>query len=342
MAESQEQSEERDRAPRRDQYRIILLLLGCVIAAVCVALLWRGKKEPQYKGRTLTQWVLLYERSTGAEASHNSYYNPSALRESEEAIHHIGTNALPCLIKWIQCVPSRSRWRRRAADALDKLPGELWDRPPIDSLLNDPAQVHLDVAATCFWLLGTNASAAVPELTRLANDQKSPRASEAALNALAHADQDGLPHVLAILANPNAPGRADAAGCARSASRLGTNASLAVRLLSECVRNQDQQLAISASESLRDLTLEPGITVPALTKGLQDPRRRVRFVCARSLVVCARSVAWLGELKRCSAPALMVALQDPDWQVRVFVTNALSKIAPEVLEPMTSQIDGKH
>lgn len=123
--------------------RVIAVLLLCILVVASVALIWPGEKEPKYKGRTLTQWIVLHDRATGRESVHKSDYNPVMLQEAEHAVHQIGTNALPWLIKWIQSVPSRSRWRQRTADALDKLPGQLWDREPIDSWLSDPEWMRL-------------------------------------------------------------------------------------------------------------------------------------------------------------------------------------------------------
>jgi len=305
--------------------RIIAGLLFCILAVASVALLWPGEREPEYKGRTLTQWIVLHDRATGAESVHKSAYDPSTLWEADNAVYHIGTNALPWLIKWIQSVPSRSRWRQKTADALDKLPGELWDRTPVDSSLDDPAQTRLGVAGWGFYMLGSNANAAVPELTRLANDRALPQISRnAAMGALTSIGEAGVPTLLAILSDRTHPNRSDAAGDIGH-TRLGTNADIAVHLLAKCVADPDTATAARAAGALGYLKIKPEVSVPALAQGLRDPRDEVRSDCAMSL-------SRLGELARPALPELTVALADSNRNVRISATNACRKIAPDLLK----------
>jgi len=297
------------------------LLLACIILA-CVALLWPRENEPKYKGRTLTQWIVLHDRATGRESVHKSAYDPSMLREADEAVQHIGTNALPWLIKWIQSVPTDSRWRRRVTHVLERLPGDLWDREPIDSWLNDPEWMRLDVAYWGFHMLGTNANAAVPELTRLANDRSLPQISRSsAMGALTTIGEAGVPTLLAILSDSTHPDRSDAAAAITHA-RLGTNAGFAVHLLARCVADPDTATATRAAGSLGNLRINPEVSVPVLTQGLRDARHEVRSVCAWSLSL-------FGEEARSALPALTVALCDTNWEVRRCATNACRKIAPD-------------
>jgi hypothetical protein len=273
--------------------RVIAVLLACIILAACTVLLWPGEKEPQYKGRTLTHWMLINYRSTGAQTVRKSVYNPTVRQESEHAVRQIGTNALPWLIKWMQSVRSNSKWRLRAADILGRLPGRIWEFR-LDAVLEDPAETRLRVAIEGFRILGTNASPAVPELIRLANNRGSPDPASVALTALTSVGEAGVHTLVAILSDPRDPRRPAVANIIRNAS-LGTNAEVAVRLLSVCVADPDTSTAVAAAESLGDLRIKPEVSVPALAEGLRDPRDRVREVCARSL-------SRLGELARSALP----------------------------------------
>src|SRR3954469_4010547 len=91
--------------------RIVLVLLAAGVIGLC-AFLW-PEPEPRYQGRKLSQWLLLrdsappFTRPNGLNARLASFksfpavsYGSSA--ETEDAIRHIGTNALPYLVKWIQ------------------------------------------------------------------------------------------------------------------------------------------------------------------------------------------------------------------------------------------------
>src|SRR5947208_533266 len=68
--------------------RRVMLVLAGVLAGLVVFLVWLGKLEPEYQGKTLSEWL----------------HSPdSDSRETQAvAVRAIGTNALPWLLKWIQ------------------------------------------------------------------------------------------------------------------------------------------------------------------------------------------------------------------------------------------------
>src|SRR5438876_6833658 len=77
----------------------MLVVLGCTVVAGAVVFLSRGPHQPEYEGRRLSQWI-----------DRLALRSPPASPEAEEAIRHIGTNALPWLVKWsLYDVP----WPRR-------------------------------------------------------------------------------------------------------------------------------------------------------------------------------------------------------------------------------------
>jgi hypothetical protein len=81
--------------PKRRQ--MFLVLTAAVLVIVLFASLSRSRGR-SYGGRTLSQWV---ERIDGLNAS------LAAQAEAEDAIRHIGTNAVPYLLKWMS--PARPR-----------------------------------------------------------------------------------------------------------------------------------------------------------------------------------------------------------------------------------------
>jgi HEAT repeat protein len=295
-----------------------------VVGVIIVGLLWPQDQGPEYEGRTLLQWIIIHDRATGAESVHKSAYNPSALREADAAVHHIGTNALPWLIKWIQEPPTRFAWRERVSGILEKLPGRIWDWDPVDSALEDPAWVRNSAAYWGFYILGTNASTAGPELTRLAENRQSPQVARSALAALTCIGETGIPTLLAVASDTTHPNRPDAVGSLGDV-KLGTNAEVVVRLLSQCIADTNQSTSVRAAEALGRLAIQPDLSVPALAEGLRDSRREVRSYCAVSL-------GDFGAQARSAVPALIALLGDSNWNVRICVTNALRKIAPETLD----------
>src|SRR5262245_59418301 len=73
--------------------RFYLLLIGVlVVMGVLIAVLSRPA-EPEYQGRRLSDWIIIYASERNAR------------EEAKDAISHVGTNALPWLVKWIQYEP---------------------------------------------------------------------------------------------------------------------------------------------------------------------------------------------------------------------------------------------
>src|SRR5271165_4964166 len=71
--------------------RAVAIILA--IALLCGLMRFLQSREPSYQGQSLRYWLEQYEYRFGQ--------NPAdpARREAEDAIRHIGTNALPYLLK---------------------------------------------------------------------------------------------------------------------------------------------------------------------------------------------------------------------------------------------------
>jgi HEAT repeat protein len=85
----------------------------------------------------------------------------------------------------------------------------------------------------------------------------------------------------------------------------------------------DDELTKWAALALGSLRLNEASVVSALTNGLTDPGPRVRSACASGL-------RRLGNRDKVVVGALVTLLRDPDADVRLAVTNALSVLAPEL------------
>lgn len=125
--------------------------------------------QPVYKGLTLAQWldVVANHRINGSFPTfrkgrpHSKNATPEQIHEAEEAVHAIGTNALPSLLKWISYEPSHAKRFYRGVYELLPLP-----RYPF--LYRNEELVNLAVQG--FAILNTNALPAAEELARMAND----------------------------------------------------------------------------------------------------------------------------------------------------------------------------
>ena len=300
---------------------IILLLLGCVLSAAGVALVWPRHREPEYAGKKLSEWLLACgSQGNGPEAD-----------EAVDAIRHIGTEALPWLMTWrsYQMAPVKAD----LISTLEKGPLAGATTRAIATSLSRQQRLAAQTL-TGYQILGSQARPAIPELTSLMKDEWS---SVWAMHALANIGPEGLPALLAALVDPQTAHRSNIPRYIGSLRRSGHDISAAVPVLIRCLGDPDHEVASAAASTLararRDPRSNPFIrdgpaglerAVPILTDSLKDPRASVRYAAAST-------IAMFRDQGRPAVPALIEAMTDSDASVRFAATNALQRIAPEVL-----------
>jgi hypothetical protein len=291
--------------------RLLLALLTVGLFVALTALVWHGPTEPRYQGIPLSEWLKAY-RPIGGRASGS--------QQAADAVRHIGTNALPLLLSWIEHLQNPPFWKARLLNYAWK-PGS----PGREILLETIAKgdVRAMRAAWGFEILGEAAAPGIPDLVRVANEGK-PGSSPVATAALAYLGKDALLPMLALMTNTSSVVRYQAKQSASQMEYLGTNARPGVVLLIDYLR--DPAIATSAAEVLGWLQLESDITVPALAEccthsSKPDLRRAAAF-----------SLMMFGASARPAVPELLKMLADPSVNCRNMATNALQRIAPEVLQ----------
>ena len=135
---------------------IIVLVVGCVVVGAIIASMGFREREPVYGGRKLSEWLDYYSFPEPPQA---------------EAVRHIGTNALPYLVKWLGY--ERPVWKSRLAARYKKLPHRMINRS-VENWLSGAREERLMGAAFLgFGILGPDAAPAVPELTRVMQNTNS-------------------------------------------------------------------------------------------------------------------------------------------------------------------------
>src|SRR5215831_11366453 len=130
---------------------LLFILLGCVASITLAVLLWPREHEPEYNGIPLTTFL---DRAVGA---------PNG--ELTQAITHIGTNALPYLVRAVDYRPSR--WRYWLGFKIVRLrPTKLTGRVAL-WLMIDKAERRADSALVAFEILGSRAAPALDDLRRI-------------------------------------------------------------------------------------------------------------------------------------------------------------------------------
>jgi HEAT repeat protein len=313
--------------------RILLVLLAGGVVAGALLLVSR-QREPAYQGKTLTQWMNIYcspdnptarnlfPQRFGWSLPRGKEAAEMARRQSEaaQAVSHMGTNAIPTLLKW-EDKDGQVAWKYKVFAALPKT---LQERQSVDWWLVAADHYRVDRAVYGLAILGSNASPAVPELTRRMMTRASGSGVSAAA-ALANMGGAGLPALLSALTNTQTPNRGWVVRMVGSATRAASNDLSGVLALAHCVRDTNANVGGMAAIELGFITSQPSITVPALIDGLAGTKGQIR---ARS----AYALGYYGPEARPAIPALLRYLNDGDAFVRQSVTNALQKIAPEVLQ----------
>jgi HEAT repeat protein len=131
-------------------------------------------------------------------------------------------------------------------------------------------------------ILGADAAPAIPQLARLATEVPSNPCTYWAITALGDIGPKAFPTLLNIAEDPKIPWRRAAV---REIGKLGTNALPALPTIIRFLDDPDPQAAYDAAIALGDLSLNPQLSVPALTRCLlQHPSPLPRVGAAKSIV----------------------------------------------------------
>src|SRR5215510_5412200 len=110
--------------------RVIAISLGGALALLIAILALSRDKEPRYQGRSLSQWLRVYEKSPGPLRVYETssgppiYFPDTRLlqggqlpdqAEAVNAVRQIGTNAIPWVIRWMR--QERSPWKDKVRAA---------------------------------------------------------------------------------------------------------------------------------------------------------------------------------------------------------------------------------
>jgi HEAT repeat protein len=270
--------------------RLLIILAVCAaVIAVVVALIPR---EPKYDGRTLSEWI--------KDSAPRRSPDPEQTR-AIEAVRHIGTNGLPCLIKWIGA-KEPADWQIKLTRANSRLPR--WIRLRLlPSLFGfNSYKSYRRLALDGFLVLGPEAAPAVPDLLQIV--ASSPKGSPAS-GALESIGAAGLPPALSVLTN-----RANSAELRVAAALCITRidpkveSGMVLSLMSQCIRNSKSGFRHIAAGILASRRAEPELVVPILTSWLTNSDFNARFAATFGL-------GQYGERATSAVPALVLALKDP-------------------------------
>ncbi len=296
---------------------------ACILLVIGLVAFWPGEQEPEYNGKKLSEWLM------------NAFLpetSPMAKKEASEAIDHIGTNALPCVVHWLSY--ETPRWKRFIFARGSKMPRTF--RLLTDWVLKKTADSEyrnlsrISLAGECLRMLGPKAAPAIPTLVRLSNTPDI-QVSRFAIHGLAQIAGPGTKALTQIIENPEHPHRDTAIMAFAMAQSRDANVA---HVLAQVVRDPDTTVARDAAEVLGLSKSQPEITLPALSQAAADPRPEVRSMAVFAL-------GMFGETARPVVPVILNACTDTESAVRYGATNALRRIAPELLPQELREIREK-
>jgi len=235
--------------------RVFGVLAACALVALIATLTFPTERQPEYRGRKLEEWLKLYLQSPDRFTDG---------QEAAEAVRHIGTNALPWLLKWTDYEPPA--WKMMVATnapAAARKPG--YFRSAYLRLLNRPADDLNWLARSGFEILGQQARPALPEVQRRMVDWGKPWRAGIATQIYTQIEgPGGVPALVSALVSTNANCRQSAAFCLAT---LGTNGAPAASALRKALNDPDPIVRRFAGVALQRV-LPKTQDVGGPTKGL--------------------------------------------------------------------------
>jgi len=267
--------------------RLWLIFIGVLVLSALIVVVVRPDREPKYQGRSLSEWLARLAAGPDGDP-------PQQAQEAQQAIRHIGTNALPYLLEWVQY--ERPRWK----SSLNRITGGRLGK--YDLLLDYKNEPRADQAAEAFLPLGPQACGAITRLLRLMNntnrDDSVARAAIAIGNMGTNA-RPALPGLIMLLTNQNDLTVECAIGALKE---LKLEPQLVVPALANCLLNSNHHIRYFAAQTLGRFGGEARSAVPALVRTLADSDAGIRR-CASNALRAIDPKA----LERLNAPAAEAA-----------------------------------
>jgi hypothetical protein len=287
--------------------RILLVGAACILVAGAVVFLWpSGPKEPEYQGKKLSEWLIEADFGDG---------NPKATRTAE-AITQLGDSSLPWLVKWVSLdVPQWQYW------CLEKVTRAFGSKAPFAAQMHRKYTLAF-AAMKAFSILGPAGKPAIPRLCEVAKRERS-QASGRALDCLRYIGCDAVPPLVELLNKGNF-------GAALCLSELHRDSQCDVAAAVPGILLVDRATHVYASKREGCYVYcgniffdDPARFTPLIRDCLKHPNRDVRAEAAKIVGSLSRDPQTIIGLRK--------ALEDPVLEVRVEATNALRKIAPQIL-----------
>ncbi|MDB6111320.1 MAG: repeat protein, partial [Pedosphaera sp.] len=221
-------------------------------------------REPVYHGKTLSHWLGIYTSPPR---------NAFARREAEDAVRHIGTNAIPTLLRMLRAKDSGF-----TASLIRSLSRQQLLKIRFTGALERNMQ-----AMNAFATLGATAKEAVPELIRI-HDQNiswdSRWATVFALGGIGPAAKEAIPLLLHGMPNADQSIRF---ATVRALGQIHAEPALVVPVLTDRLQDGDPEVRVVAASALGQFGADARPAIPTLRAWLTDKDSRMREAVTSAL-----------------------------------------------------------
>ncbi|MDB6067666.1 MAG: repeat-containing protein [Pedosphaera sp.] len=279
----------------RKRFRILFALIAlAVVGGIVWAVIY--SHEPVYQGKGLSAWL---------EDLDDPHPGPKKDR-AEEAVRHIGRDAMPEIIRIL---------KRRDSSLKERSMKWLSEHHFFKAAYHPVIESQSRALRACS-VLGPQAKAAIPAMVSLVNESSHARWLE---QALVQAGPDAVAPLIGALTNRDYQVRRDVA---YRLWRFPNSGPKVMPVLIECLKDKSLEVRVGAVFSMGELKQEPIIAIPALMAMLEDTTPSVRW----------RACLAIGKYEheaQAATAALLTALSDPDPSVSGTAAIALVQINPE-------------
>jgi len=248
-------------AVRRRHVIALLVILGVV--AIGLAIVPRGPSEPGYRGRTLSDWIVVTRVHPDDD-------------EAWMAVRQLAANSIPLLLDWIKR-EDRPTARARIAEAKDRaiafLERHRVIKPRPHSMFMDWKASYRFLAQAALEELGPEAKAAIPALIQMlgtkgpTTNDFSPVAGTAFL-LLPKMAPKSIPPLIGALSSNDLQVYALAAG---ALGEIGPQASVAIPVIQRRLADTNVMVRVGAARVLGQLGADPTVFMPTVVESLRDP-----------------------------------------------------------------------
>ncbi|MDB6063830.1 MAG: repeat-containing protein [Pedosphaera sp.] len=243
---------------KRSRIALALLLLAVIGG---VAWLTLRPNEPMYKGKRLSAWLEAY-----ALATTESIQDLPSPREADEAVRHIGTNAIPLLLRRLRANDSRVTLRLVA----------LAGKQHFFKVKFRPAWLIRPEGVRGFQALGADGKDAVPELIRMYEQDRFAESRDqvaSILGGIGPAAEQAVPALARSLGDTKLHTRVSTLLALR---RIHAQPEIAVPAFVKCLSDQDADVRGAAAYAIATFGSDARQAVPDLLLLLADSDVSVR------------------------------------------------------------------